>query len=202
MGMADLEQRFRLLHGEREGARAELQRLKNSGREVVLVSACMVGVRCRFDGKDKRLDDALAKLGDVEILPLCPEVLAQLGVPRPTITLSDDGKRAVDAKGRDVTETLDAAVRLADLFATEAGATRALLKERSPSCGVTQVYGSDGVRAGEGRFTSSASGESAACPLCRKSFNERRAASPRRATLDGPPHLLRRESRADGAFGA
>ncbi len=151
--MADLEQRYRLLHGEREAARAELVRLKSAGKEVVLVSACMVGIRCRFDGKDKRSDDAICALGDVEILPLCPEVLAQLGVPRPAITLSDDGKRAIDAKGKDVTEALDAAIRLADLFATEAGATRALLKERSPSCGVTEVYGEAGVRPGEGRFT-------------------------------------------------
>jgi uncharacterized protein YbbK (DUF523 family) len=153
--MTELQQRYQLLHGaDTEAARAEIARIKASGRPVVIVSACMVGVRCRFDGKDKRDDAAVARVaGDAEILPLCPEVLARFGVPRPTITLSADGKSATDGRGRDVTKELEAGARLADLFAHEAGAERALLKERSPSCGVTQVYGPDGVREGEGRFT-------------------------------------------------
>jgi uncharacterized protein YbbK (DUF523 family) len=155
--MTDLHTRYKLLHGEREAARAELKRLAASGKEVVVVSACLLGVRCRYDGKDKQDDAAVAKHagGDVEILPLCPEVLAGLGVPRPAITLSTDGKswRARDAKGRDVTEGFEAGMRLADLFASEAGAKRALLKERSPSCGVHQIHGPDGVVDGEGRFT-------------------------------------------------
>src|SRR5258706_5449748 len=88
--MGDLHNRYKLLHGEREAARAELKRLASSGKEVVIVSACFLGVRCRFDGKDKQDDAAVAKHagGDVEILPLCPEVLAGLGVPRPSIPLS------------------------------------------------------------------------------------------------------------------
>jgi uncharacterized protein YbbK (DUF523 family) len=153
--MADLHTRYRLLHGnDREAARAECARLKSSGREVVIVSACLVGVRCRFDGQDKDNPAAVARLaGAGEILPLCPEVLAQFGVPRPSITLSSDGKVATDARGRDVTSQLEAGVRLADLLATESGAMRAVLKERSPSCGVHHVHGPEGLREGEGRFT-------------------------------------------------
>jgi uncharacterized protein YbbK (DUF523 family) len=153
---ADLDTRYRLLHGETEAARAELARLRRArdeGREVVVVSACLLGVRCRFDGGDRRDDGAVARVvGTAEVLPLCPEVLARMGVPRPAITLSADGKQATDARGRDVTAALEAGARLADLFAVEAGATRALLKERSPSCGVTQVHRADGVADGEGRF--------------------------------------------------
>jgi uncharacterized protein YbbK (DUF523 family) len=157
--VSDLQERYQLLHGaDTEAARAELARIKQasakSGRPVVVVSACLLGVRCRFDGNDKRDDAAVARAADdAEILPLCPEVLARFGVPRPAITLSADGKSAADAHGRDVTRALDAGARLADLFAHEAGAVRALLKERSPSCGVAEVHGPDGVRAGEGRFT-------------------------------------------------
>src|SRR5260370_16658478 len=100
--MADLHTRYKLLHGnDREAARAECARLKASGREVVIVSACLVGVRCRFDGKDKDDPAAVARLaGDGEILPLCPEVLAQLGVPRPSITLSTYGKLPTHAPAR------------------------------------------------------------------------------------------------------
>jgi uncharacterized protein YbbK (DUF523 family) len=153
--MTDLQQRYRLLHGsDTEAARAEIARIKAAGRPVVVVSACLLGVRCRYDGGDKRDDAAVARAAgdDAEILPLCPEVLARFGVPRPAITLSADGKTATDARGRDVTSALEAGARLADLFAQEAGATRALLKERSPSCGVTEIHGPDGVRPGEGRF--------------------------------------------------
>jgi len=153
--MSDLQQRYELIHGgDTEAMRAEMERLKASGKPVVLVSACLLGVRCRFDGRDKRDDAAVARAagGDTEILPLCPEVLARLGVPRPAITLSADGKSATDARGRDVTAELEAGVRLADLIAREAGAVRALLKERSPSCGVTEVHGPDGVQQGQGRF--------------------------------------------------
>lgn len=153
--MSDLHARYALIHGgDNDALQAELARLKASGKPVVLVSACLVGVRCRYDGDDKRDDAAVARAagGDAEILPVCPEVLARFGVPRAAITLSADGKLATDARGRDVTAELEAGVRLADLIAREAGAVRALLKERSPSCGVHEVHGPDGVRAGQGRF--------------------------------------------------
>jgi uncharacterized protein YbbK (DUF523 family) len=120
---------------------------------VVVVSACLCGIRCRFDGRDKRMDEVVAREGEAEILPLCPEVLAGFGTPRPAITFSADGKLATDAKGRDVTQTLEAGARLADLFAEEAGAKRAVLKERSPSCGKKTVFGPSGIMPGEGRFS-------------------------------------------------
>lgn len=151
----ELHRRYELIHGgDTEAMRAELARLRATGKPVVVVSACLLGVRCRYDGGDKRDDAAVARaVGEgAEILPLCPEVLARFGVPRPAITLSDDGKRATDARGRDVTQELDAGARLAEVLTREAGAVRALLKERSPSCGVHEVHGPEGVRAGQGRF--------------------------------------------------
>lgn len=152
----DLRRRYELLHGtDKEAARAELARLKSCGRPVVAVSACLVGVTCRFDGRAKEDEAALAReIGDAEVLPVCPEVLAQFGVPRPAITLGHglDGKIAKDANGRDVSRQLAEGARLADLWASEAGAVRALLKERSPSCGVTKVHGPHGLEDGQGRF--------------------------------------------------
>jgi uncharacterized protein YbbK (DUF523 family) len=153
--MTELQQRYQLLHGgDGDALRAELARIKASGRPVVVVSACLLGVRCRYDGGDRRDDAAVARAAaDAEILPLCPEVLARFGVPRPAITLSTDGSRATDEHGRDVTDQLESGVRLADLLANEAGAVRALLKERSPSCAVHEVYGPDGrLHPGQGRF--------------------------------------------------
>ena len=54
-----LHQRYELIHGgDAEAPRAELERIKQSGRPVVIVSACLLGVRCRFDGHDKRASAA------------------------------------------------------------------------------------------------------------------------------------------------
>src|SRR5581483_4352209 len=58
----DLRRRYELLHGnDKEAARAELARLKSCGRPVVAVSACLVGVTCRFDGRAKEDEAALAR---------------------------------------------------------------------------------------------------------------------------------------------
>ena len=149
----DLQQRFQLLHGESEGARGELARIKATGRPTVVVSACLVGVRCRPDGRDRALPDVVTQFAEgAEIVPLCPEVLARLGVPRPTIHFSADGKQLVTERGKEVTSEVEAGARLADMLAQQVGATRALLKERSPSCGVHKVHGPDGIVDGQGRF--------------------------------------------------
>jgi uncharacterized protein YbbK (DUF523 family) len=155
MMQADLAARYARLHGEDwDGARQEVEALKATGRPVAVVSACLLGVRCRYDGGDKAHPAAVARhAADAEILPLCPEVLARLGVPRPAIVLTDEG-RARTADGRDVTTQLEAGATLAERLADLAGASRALLKERSPSCGCRRVHGAPdgGLRAGEGRF--------------------------------------------------
>ncbi len=57
----ELQQRYQLLHGESEAARGELARIKQSGKPAVIVAACMVGVRCRFDGRDKALPEVVAR---------------------------------------------------------------------------------------------------------------------------------------------
>lgn len=150
---SDLHQRFALLHGESEAARAELARIKASAKPAVVVAACLVGVRCRFDGRDKALPEVVARhTVGAEIVPLCPEVLARLGVPRPAIHFTLDGKQLVTEQGRDVSSEIESGARLADMFAQQVSAVRAVLKERSPSCGVRKVHGPDGVTDGEGRF--------------------------------------------------
>jgi len=148
----DLHPRYAVLHGDDfDAARAELDRLRASGRPVVAVSACLLGVRCRWDGGDKARPDVVAAATDgAEILPVCPEVLARFGVPRPAIVL--DGDRAFDPHGRDVTSQLEMGAVLAERLCELGGAARALLKERSPSCGSRRVHGPGGLTDGEGRF--------------------------------------------------
>jgi uncharacterized protein YbbK (DUF523 family) len=116
------------------------------------VSACLLGRRCRHDGRD-RLDASLAARvgGDAVLVPVCPEEAGGLGTPRPAAELVGgdgdavlDGRaRVVDEHGRDVTDAFRRGAEEALRAAREAGATEAWLVERSPSCGcdVTHVEG-------------------------------------------------------------
>jgi len=127
----------------------------------VVVSACLVGVACRYDGADKGLPQVHRLLQGQKALPLCPEVLAGLGVPRPPMVFeAADGAaalvgatRLLDAQGRDCTADLARGARFAVRLAEAAGCERAVCKARSPSCGVHQVYTHAGLVPGCGMFT-------------------------------------------------
>lgn len=118
----------------------------------VLVSACLLGVSCRYDGLSKTLP-AAERLGTHGVIPVCPEVMAGFGVPRPAIERHDDGRVVVCETGDDVTERLErAAHAIADL-ADAHGVKTAWLKEYSPSCGSTFLKRGGTVVAGEGLAT-------------------------------------------------
>jgi uncharacterized protein YbbK (DUF523 family) len=116
--------------------------LSESARPRVAVSACLAGERVRYDGADRHLP-AIALLAErVQLVPVCPEVGAGLGVPRPPVQLvSESATAAPRALGRD-DPTLDVTSALAN-FARASLADRGLtaelcgylLKSRSPSCG-------------------------------------------------------------------
>ncbi|MBU1002886.1 MAG: DUF523 domain-containing protein [Proteobacteria bacterium] len=116
--------------------------LHNEQRYVV--SACLAGVNCRYDGQATPVAAVLELLRQGRALPVCPEQLGGLGTPRPCCELQGD--RVLDTQGHDVTEAFERgaaeALRLARLF----GASLAILKSRSPSCGCGQVY--DGTFSG------------------------------------------------------
>ncbi|MBZ4415568.1 DUF523 domain-containing protein [Myxococcus sp. RHSTA-1-4] len=126
---------------------------------VVLVSACLVGEACRFDGRSKRSEKVLAALEGKEVVPMCPEVGSGLPVPRPPVEMSGGtgvdvwaGRaRALEREGGvDRTEAFLRGARLALEAARKFGATVALLKEKSPSCGTQRVYEAGKLRTGEG----------------------------------------------------
>lgn len=117
-------------------------------RVRVLVSACLLGVNCRYDGKNGRNEDALLLLNDYELIPVCPEQLGGMETPRePSECWIEDGKvRVRNKKGEDVTDFFvrggEEALKLAELY----GCKYAVLKERSPSCGSGLIY--DGTFSG------------------------------------------------------
>ena len=109
----------------------------------LLVSACLLGVPCRYDGGAKPDGRVLALLARHECIPVCPEQLGGLPTPRPPAERR--GAAVVTAEGADVTEQYrrgaEAALALARLYGCQA----AVLKERSPSCG--RLTAGDGVTA-------------------------------------------------------
>ena len=103
-----------------------------------VVSACLAGVPCRYDGKAKSIPDVIQLVEEHKALPLCPEVLAGLGVPRCCIERL--GNQIRTKAGDDMTEALRKGAITALHKAKDAGCTIAILKQRSPSCGAGQIY--------------------------------------------------------------
>lgn len=123
--------------------------------DSVLVSACLRGVPCRYDGRDKaspELDEAVAGR---TVVSFCPEAAGGLPTPRrPAELVGGDGHavldgtaRVVEDTGRDVTAEFVDGARRALAAARHGGCTEALLMPRSPSCGHGAVY--DGTFGGE-----------------------------------------------------
>ena len=108
--------------------------------EKILVSACLLGIGCRYDGKEKANDRVLKLLNDpdVVLIPVCPEQLG--GLPTPRIASERSGDRVVNQAGEDVTaqywKGAEAALKMAELY----GCKKAILKERCPSCGCGAIY--------------------------------------------------------------
>lgn len=99
-----------------------------------VVSACLAGFACRYDGKSKPCPSVarLCRCGLAEAV--CPESLAEL--PRPRPPCEQKGGRVLSRDGRDLTEDFERGAMLALQKALSCGARRAILKSRSPSCGV------------------------------------------------------------------
>lgn len=119
-------------------------------KEPILVSACLLGLPTRYDGTAKRNQAVLDWLAHENLLPIpvCPEQLAGLATPREqTRFRSGDGRAVVTGHGEVVSvtgmtmnETFLQGARMTLHIARLTGCRRALLKERSPSCGVHRIH--------------------------------------------------------------
>ena len=108
----------------------------DSNTKKAIVSACLLGHYCRYDGKTKKNETVVEKLGGYEIIPFCPEAPV-FGTPRERINVVQiNGEKRIitDETGIDVTHRLRNEI---DRF-TEANpcADRIVLKSKSPSCGL------------------------------------------------------------------
>ena len=105
---------------------------------MTIVSACLAGFPCRYDGKANERADILALVKAGQAIPICPEQLGGLTTPRPPCEIS--GPRVVDADGADKTDAFLRGAQAALAIAQKYGVREALLKSRSPSCGAGVIY--------------------------------------------------------------
>lgn len=116
----------------------------------ILISACLLGLSCRYDGQAKLVDGIEALQERHTLIPFCPECMGGLPTPRPPAEIVVDqtinGNRIMNKEGADVTKAYqkgaEETLRLCRLFHCDC----AILKEKSPSCGHGLVY--DGTFSG------------------------------------------------------
>lgn len=108
-------------------------------KPALVVSACLLGVACNHEGEAARRSLREQLEERYRVVPVCPEVLGGLPAPRPAAEIQPDG-RVVNVEGADVTAPYRRGAEAAVRAARASGATRAVLKARSPSCGSSQVY--------------------------------------------------------------
>lgn len=133
----------------------------NTSNPKVMVSACLMGINCRYDGTAKTVPELVEVLHGMELVPFCPEVLGGLETPRPPAEIQDGTGAAVlagsarifDRAGVDKTAAFIKGARAVLDLAREVQPEFVILKANSPSCGTGRIYdGSFGgvLRDGDG----------------------------------------------------
>jgi uncharacterized protein YbbK (DUF523 family) len=129
-------------------------------KKKVLISACLLGKNCRYNGGHSQLNE-LNKL-DVEWIPVCPEESGGLGTPRPSAEMQGSAEDILNGKGKVLTNkgknVTQEFIRGADKSLQsgfEVGVKTAILKSKSPSCGIGKTYNGSftkTLKIGEGIF--------------------------------------------------
>ena len=104
----------------------------------ILVSACLLGVECRYDGRGVLMSQAEELLSRHHLIPVCPEIMGGLATPRTPAERTGSG--VVTRDGEDVTAAYEKGAGEVLKLARLSGCQAAILKERSPSCGSGTVY--------------------------------------------------------------
>lgn len=104
----------------------------------LMISACLAGCNCRYDGGNTKLAQLDELQKRFELIPVCPETLA--GLPCPRHPLEIVGDRVVNNQNEDFTEEFHTGAELAVQLWKESGCPAVLLQSRSPSCGKGLIY--------------------------------------------------------------
>ncbi|WP_419784096.1 DUF523 domain-containing protein [Maridesulfovibrio sp.] len=105
---------------------------------MYIVSGCLAGLCCRYDGGDNADERVMQLVAEGKAIPVCPEQLGGLTTPRPPCEITDG--KVMSNEGADVTESFIRGAEEALKLAKLAGSNKAILKARSPSCGIGKIY--------------------------------------------------------------
>lgn len=122
------------------------------------ISACLLGVACRYDGRRLPNDGLIQIAGQESPVPICPEQLGGLPTPRPPAEIKGgtgadvlDGRaRVMDDEGRDVTAAFVRGATETLRLCERLGVSEVVLKSRSPSCGAGEIYNNRVLINGDG----------------------------------------------------
>lgn len=109
---------------------------------MYIVSACLAGIRCRYDGRCNTDEFVQSLVKEGKAVPICPEVLGGLPIPRvPCEIIShEDPRWVMNRDGEDMTGEFVAGARKTLQIARVLGVKTAILKSKSPSCGCGRIY--------------------------------------------------------------
>lgn len=115
----------------------------------MLVSACLLGINCKYSGGNNKNDKVCELAKKRHVVPVCPEQLGGLSTPRLECEIVEDehGRNVLRKDGRDMTEQFILGAEETLKLALLLGEKEAILKSRSPSCGVHTIY--DGTFSGK-----------------------------------------------------
>ncbi len=108
--------------------------------QPLIISACLLGVNCKYNASNNKLDDiTIQKLQQkYNLIPICPEIMGGMPTPRNPVEIKNG--KIIDQKNNDYTQNFQKgaqeSLKIAQLF----HAQKALLKESSPSCGSHTIY--------------------------------------------------------------
>ena len=112
--------------------------MESKVKEKILVSSCLLGLNCKYDGGNnysKEIDDFLK---DYDVIPICPEIMG--GLPTPRMASERLGDKVITKDGIDVTKQYKKGAEECLFLARKYDVKKALLKLRSPSCGSDKIY--------------------------------------------------------------
>ncbi len=133
---------------------------------MYLVSACLCGVNCKYNGSNNLNNDCLNLLIDNKAILVCPEQLGGLTTPRKPSEIKEnnekiDKKKVMTKDGGDVSENFIKGAKETLRIAKLSNVHTAILKEGSPSCGCNFIY--------DGKFSGNKiKGEGVTCSILRK----------------------------------
>lgn len=108
-------------------------------RDVIGVSACLLGINCKYNGSNNLNQDVIDYIRGKEVVLICPEVLGGLSTPRIPSEIQEDG-RILSKAGKDVTENFTRGKEITLELLKKNNCNKVILKDGSPSCGYHTIY--------------------------------------------------------------